>query len=118
MTFLREDQRFWARLLSSGGVASVVTTPTAAGTETITIAYGGDTSDQPSSVTFKLTVSPAPAALGLSNLNVTYNGSPHLAAVSTSPAGLSDVTVVYSQNGVAVANPTKAGDLHGHRHAR
>ena len=93
----------------SGGAASVVTTPTAAGTEVITIAYGGDSADQSDSVTFKLTVSPAAATLGLSNLNVTYNGSPHLAAVNTSPAGLAGVTVVYSQNGVAVAKPTTAG---------
>ena len=45
------------------------TTPSAAGAETITIAYGGDANDQPSSVEFPLTVGQASATLGLSNLS-------------------------------------------------
>jgi hypothetical protein len=49
------------------------------------------------------------ATLSLSNLNVTYDGSPHRAQVTTSPAGLSGVTVTYAQNGMAVASPTRAG---------
>ena len=79
-------------------------------TETITIAYSGDANDQPSSVEFPLTVGQAAATLGLSDLNFTYDGSPHAAVVTTSPAGLSGVTVTYAQNGVAVTNPTQAGD--------
>ena len=45
------------------GVASLATTPTGAGTQTITIDYQGDTNDQPSSVTFVLTVDPATPTL-------------------------------------------------------
>ena len=98
------------------GVAQLSTTPSAAGTETITVAYSGD--DQPSSVAFPLTVGQAAATLDLGDLSVTYDGSPHAAVVTTSPAGLSGVTVTYSQNGVAVANPTQAGRLHGDGHPR
>ncbi|HKI16621.1 MAG TPA: MBG domain-containing protein, partial [Isosphaeraceae bacterium] len=94
----------------SDGVAEFSTKPSAAGAETITITYGGDAYDQPSSVPFHLTVGQAAATLGLGNLSFTYNGSPHIAVVTTSPAGLSGVTVTYVQNGVAVTNPTQAGD--------
>ncbi len=52
----------------------------------------------------------SPATLTLTNLNFTYNGSPQFAAVTTDPAGLSGVTISYAQNGVAVADPTHAGD--------
>ena len=115
---LQQEDRLWARQRSAAAPASIVTTPHAAGTETITIAYGGDAADQPDSITFNLTVSPAQAALGLSNLNVTYDGSPHVAAVTTSPGGIVGVTVVYTQNGVVVAKPTHGGHLHGHGHAQ
>jgi MBG domain len=50
------------------------------------------------------------ATLSLSSLSVTYDGSPQYALVSTSPSGLSGVTISYAQNGVAVAGPTHAGD--------
>ena len=50
------------------------------------------------------------ATLGLSNLNFTYDGSSHAPSVTTSPGGLPGVTVTYTQSGVAVANPTHAGD--------
>jgi hypothetical protein len=54
--------------------------------------------------------SKAPATISLSGLSDTYDGSPHAVIVSTSPGGLSGITVTYSQNGVAVANPTRAGN--------
>jgi hypothetical protein len=92
----------------SNGVAQFQMMPSAAGPETITVAYSGD--DQPSSVPFTLTVGRAAATLDLGNLSFTYDGSPHTAAVTTSPAGLSGVTVTYTLNGVAVTNPTGAGD--------
>src|SRR5262249_48561080 len=90
------------------GVAELTTTPSAAGTETITIAYSGN--DQPVSIQFPLTVAKAAATLGLGNLIFAFDGSPHTAAVTTGPAGLSGVTVIYSQNGAAVTRPTQAGD--------
>jgi hypothetical protein len=92
------------------GDAQLLTTPAAAGTETITIIYSGDTLDQSSSVSFPLTVGKAAATLALGNLGDTYDGSPQAVVVSTTPAGLAGVTVTYTQNGVAVANPTRAGD--------
>jgi hypothetical protein len=42
----------------NNGMASLTTTPTAAGTETISIEYGGDTNDQASNVTFSIDVVP------------------------------------------------------------
>src|SRR5271157_3496104 len=92
------------------GAAEFSTTPTAAGAETITIIYSGDAFDQPSKLAFSLTVGQAATTLGLGNLSVTYNGSPHTAVVTTTPGGLAGVTVTYTQNGVAVTNPTRAGD--------
>ena len=47
----------------TGGIAIFSTTPAAAGTETITIAYGGDADDQPSSVVLPLTVGQATPTL-------------------------------------------------------
>jgi hypothetical protein len=93
----------------TNGVATITFNPTEAGSQTFTIAYRGDSTDQPSSTTFSLTVSPAAATLGLSGLSFTYDGSPHAATVSTNPAGLSGVSVTYTQNGAAVGTPTQAG---------
>ncbi len=50
------------------------------------------------------------ATLGLSDLSYTYDGLPHAATVTTNPPGLSVVSITYTENGVAVANPTHAGD--------
>ncbi len=93
----------------NNGVASISITPSAAGTESITINYAGSGSDQPSSVLDSLTVGQAAATLALSNLSDTYNGSAQFASASTTPAGLSGVSIAYSQNGVTVASPTQAG---------
>ena len=92
------------------GVATFATTPTAAGPLALTIAYGGDTNDKATSTTFSVTVGQAAATLTLGNLNATYNSLPHTASVTTDHAGLSGVTVTYSQNGVTVTNPIQAGD--------
>ena len=55
-------------------------------------------------------ITQSPATLTFTSLNFTYNGTAQFATVSTSPTGLSGVTISYAQNGVAVANPTRAGD--------
>jgi hypothetical protein len=47
----------------SNGVAILPTTPSSAGAETLTITYGGDANDQPSSVILPLNVAQAPATL-------------------------------------------------------
>jgi hypothetical protein len=47
----------------SAGVAQVTFTPSSAGTHTITITYGGDPNDQPSSTSFSLTVNQATPTL-------------------------------------------------------
>lgn len=71
--------------------------------------FAGDSTDAASSANGDLTIAQAAATLSLSNLVYTYDGQPHTATVSTSPAGLSGVTVAYTQNNVAVAAPTHAG---------
>ena len=45
------------------GVASLITTPTAAGAETITVDFSGDVNDQPSSTTLALTIGKATPTL-------------------------------------------------------
>ena len=71
--------------------------------------FAGDATDATSSAGGDLTVSPAQATLSLGGLVFTYDGTPQAATVATSPAGLSGVTVTYTQNNVAVAAPTTAG---------
>ena len=97
-----------------GGVAQLSTTPSAAGTGTITATYSGD--DQPSSVEFPLTVARAAATLDLGGLGVTYDGSSHAAVVSTSPVGLAGVTLTYSQKRRARGRPDPGGAVHGDGH--
>ncbi len=93
----------------ANGVASLSITPSSAGSETIKVSYQGDAIDQPSSITYVLTISQAAATLSLSNLSATYDESAHAATVTTNPPGISGVSVVYSQNGTAVSSPTQAG---------
>jgi hypothetical protein len=94
----------------TNGVAELPATPPAAGTQTITVTYGGDANDQASSGQVVLTVDKALATLGLGNLSLVYNGLPQAASVYTSPVGLPGVTLTYAQNGVAISNPTHAGE--------
>src|SRR5439155_10092353 len=53
-----------------------------------------------------LTINGGTATIPLSNLTQTYNGAPEPATATTSPAGLSGVSITY--NGSAIA-PTDAG---------
>lgn len=60
----------------------------------------------PVTKTVTITVTGASATLTLSNLSQVYNGTPRSVIVTTSPAGLAGVTILY--NGSSVA-PTNAG---------
>ena len=68
-----------------------------------TLTYGG------SNASGDLIVNRTKATLTVSGLTFTYDGTPHTATVSTDPAGLTGVTVTYSQNNVAVPAPTQVG---------
>jgi hypothetical protein len=92
------------------GSAAFSFSPSAAGAQTITVAYGGDFNDKTSSAELPLTVGQGTATLSLGHLHATYNGSAQYAAVTTDPSSLSGLAVTYTLNGVAVANPTHAGD--------
>jgi hypothetical protein len=59
--------------------------------------------------TASLTVAKASATLTLGNLSHTYNGSAKAATVTTSPSGLTGVSLSYSQGGMGVSSPTNAG---------
>ena len=96
------------------GVAQLSTTPSAAGTETITVTYSGD--DQPSSVEFPLTVARAAATLDLGGLGVTYDGSPHAAVVSTSPVRTRGRHAQLFSRRRARGRPDPGGAVHGDGH--
>ena len=78
-------------------------TPTAAGTYGVTIAATNTAGA--GTATLTLAIAKAPAGVTLSNLSVTYDGSPHAATVSTAPGGLA---VIVTYNGSATP-PTNAG---------
>jgi hypothetical protein len=71
--------------------------------------FAGDATDVSSTGSGDLTVNPVQATLSFGNQVFTYDGTPHLATVGTSPAGLTGVAVTYTQNNVAVDAPTGAG---------
>ena len=52
----------------------------------------------------------SPATMSLADLVATYDGTTKAVSITTNPAGLTGLTVTYSQNGVAVASPVNAGD--------
>src|SRR5207237_224162 len=52
----------------------------------------------------------ATATITLGNLNQTYDGNPKSATATTTPPGLSGVSISYSKNGTPVASPTTAGN--------
>src|SRR5207249_11106264 len=102
--------------------ATVTTSP--AGLSGVSITYGGSAT-APTSVgsyavvasltnanytasnaTGTLTITKGTATITLSNLTQTYNGSPKSATATTSPAGLSGVSITYAESATA---PTDAG---------
>jgi hypothetical protein len=80
--------------------------PGPVGVYTVTV-IASDNCGSTASRTFTLTVRGV-ATVSLSNLNAAYDGQPHYAAASTTPAGLK-VTIAYSQAGVVVTAPVNAG---------
>ncbi len=86
---------------------------TADDTSTFTGAVGanfaGDSTYENTSNNGTLTVSPASATLSLGGLTTTYDAAPRAVTVATTPAGLSCMTVTYTQNGQSVIAPTTAG---------
>jgi hypothetical protein len=83
---------------------------TGAGSCTITAQQGGSVAFEPAaSVTRSFGIAKGTATIWLSYQPFVYDGSPKYAAASTTPAGLSGVTVTYTRNGVAAASPIDAG---------
>jgi hypothetical protein len=96
---------------SSSGVCtnSGATFTMTSGTGTCTVKYdqAGDSNyNAATQVTESVTAQKASATLSLSALNQTYDGSPKSATVTTTPSGLSGVSVTYDGSATA---PTNAG---------
>ncbi|MER2998982.1 MBG domain-containing protein [Pontibacter populi] len=88
-----------------------VASPTDAGSYAIEATLANDNYQLATSpATATLVINKAIATITLGNLNHTYTGSGKAASYETSPAGLSDVTLAYTQNNVNVASPTDAGN--------
>ena len=86
---------------------------TGAGSCTITAQQGGSTAFEPAaSVSRSFTISKGAATIWLSYQPSVFDGTAKYATVSTSPAGLSGVTVSYLQDGIAVDHPVNAGTYH------
>ncbi len=95
----------------SGGSASFSTSSLAVGTHSITAKYAGSNAHAESTSTVvSQKVDKAAATITLGNLTGhTYDGSAKAATATTSPAGLSGVSITYKQGDTAVASPTNAG---------
>ena len=88
-------------------VSSSTVTIEHAGSCTITANQAGNANYEAAlEVSHSFTINKAAATLALSNLTQTYDGSPKSATVTTTPAGLSGVSVTYDGSATA---PTNAG---------
>ena len=77
-----------------------------AGTTAITASQAGNTSySAAASVTQNLTVNKATATIIISNLSQAYDGTPKCVTTSTSPSGLSGVTVTYNGSSTVPSAP-------------
>jgi hypothetical protein len=79
---------------------------TGTGDCTITAHQGGNTSYRPAAeVSRTFSIAKGSATLVFDNLNWTYSGSPFAVTVTTSPAGLSGVSVTYNGSSTPPTNP-------------
>src|SRR5206468_3177706 len=79
------------------------TVPTNAGSYAVVASLNNPTYAAPDT-TGTLIIDKATATIALSNLTQTYNGSPKSATATTSPAGLSGVSITYDGSSTAPAN--------------
>ena len=99
---------------SPAGLATVALTynglstpPTNAGSYTVTATLTNDDyRATPASGTLVIAKAPATVTVGT---EFVYDGTPKQARITTSPAGLTVVSVTYTLNGAPVATPTEAG---------
>lgn len=90
----------------TGGVATLSTTSLPGGTNSITASFPGDsTFGAANAASVQVVVTKAAASIAFGGLTATYNGSPHPATATTSPAGLN---VLFTYAGSETA-PTAAG---------
>lgn len=95
-----------ATLLADGKTVHL----TGAGPVTVTAAQAGDANHSAAtSVAHSFSVDKAAATIVLGSLTQTYTGAALAATATTTPAGLSGLSLTYTQNGTAVASPTNAG---------
>ena len=83
--------------LSYTGTVSPTTAPTMVGSYSVTASFAGDANYlAATSTAVALRITKATATLVLSNLIQTYDGTPKAATVTTSPTGVSGVSVTYA----------------------
>lgn len=93
-------------------VSGTTLTIVAAGSCTVTADQAGNSNyNAAPSVPQTFSVLKATATLDLSDLNYTYDGSPHGATITTTPAGLDTVTITYDDS---TTEPTAAGSYAVH----
>jgi hypothetical protein len=83
------------------------TAPTNAGDYTASATFSSDADHDGSSDSEDFSIAKATATIALSNLSQTYTGSPRSATATTTPNGLSGVTITY--DGSTTTAPTNAG---------
>jgi len=107
VTFLNGTASLGTGTLNASGVATLTTSFSTAGTDSITAQYSGDAvfKSSTSAAGVQVVVTKAAATVALGGLTATYNGSPHSATATTTPAGL-NVTFTYAGSATA---PTAAG---------
>jgi len=106
--FKADDAPLGAPATLVGGIGTVSTASLSVGAHIITAEYGGSGTFLASAgmLSPNQTVNPAPATITLGNLNQTYDGSPKPATATTTPSGLSGVTLTYDGS---ATTPTNAG---------
>ncbi|HEX8686852.1 MAG TPA: MBG domain-containing protein, partial [Pyrinomonadaceae bacterium] len=95
---------------TSGGTNGATITITGAGSCTVTASQAGNSNyNAAADVARTFSINKAGATITLGNLSHTYDGTAKAATATTSPSGLSGVTITYTLNSVPVAAPTDAG---------
>jgi DNA-binding beta-propeller fold protein YncE len=88
-----------------------LTPPTAVGSYAVVAALTNPEYEAPDAIG-TLVIEKGTATITLGNLAHTFDGTAKAATATTNPAGLSGVTLSYSQNSAAVASPSNAGTYH------
>jgi hypothetical protein len=108
-TYITSPQSLAGVSLSYSQNATAVESPTNAGSYTVSATLINDNFQLPNPVNGTLEIDKAIATIDLSNLSHTYDGTGKEAIATTSPEGLSGLSIFYRQGSVPVEVPIDAG---------